>query len=110
MLFEYFALIYFLCQCKCICRCFWLVDVGGAKHVNSPPILIIMIHDPNRLPFVWSECMEKKRGSGDGFWSQVEFQDTMEQGYPAGERAIEGFLIHFDYGALASESSQAFLV
>jgi len=29
---------------------------------------------------------------------EVEFQDTMEQGYPAGERAIEGFLIHYDYG------------
>eukprot|EP00435_Cladocopium_sp_Y103_P003510 s1617_g1.t1 len=29
---------------------------------------------------------------------EVEFEDTMEQGYPAGERAIEGFLIHYDYG------------
>jgi len=29
---------------------------------------------------------------------EVEFEDTMEQGYPAGERAIEGFLIQFASG------------
>lgn len=36
---------------------------------------------------------------------QVEFEDTMEQGYPAGERAIEGFLIHFVYGTSSRSES-----
>ncbi|CAK9070787.1 unnamed protein product, partial [Durusdinium trenchii] len=29
---------------------------------------------------------------------EVEFEDTFEQGYPAGEKAIEGFLIHVGSG------------
>lgn len=31
---------------------------------------------------------------------EVEFEETFEEGYPAGEHAIEGFLIRFEYGAL----------
>lgn len=30
----------------------------------------------------------------------MEFEDTFEQGYPAGEKAIEGFLIHVGSGHL----------
>ena len=74
---------------------FWLVDVGGSNTCEkSPPIFVIMI----QMDFGFCN------------WSQVEFQDTMEQGYPAGERAIEGFLIHYDYGALAPPRIIPFLV
>ena len=34
---------------------------------------------------------------------EVEFEETMEQGYPAGEHAMEGFLIRFPMGTLVEE-------
>ena len=86
---------------------FWLVGMDdGSKHVMFCLFCYHHHHhhhhhhNPNGLTSFW---LNAPTGHGDGLcnWSQVEFEDTMEQGYPAGERAIEGFLIHFDYGALA---------